>query len=256
MDEYSQESFEHKWASWARMQLTTDGELRRCQVCPQDGESPFDRVLWPGYIGERYAEGRVLIVGAVHNAGQLRTREMEHLAGYAEQWSRDGDVDKPDEYLQVVRNSYLTSARRDWIRPNQVWGLLDQLVKKLNLSWEQVAFTNWSKCKSETSNLPGETKEERTKEKDRRYLAHIGVSKEMSHRLPIEELLPNALFVCCGLSSVVAQIKTANFDIPIIRVFDQPTSRNRFLPPSKFPTKTPYAQWLRDDATSFIELMS
>ena len=256
MEEYSQEYFERRWATWARAQLINERNLRRCEVCAKDDQSPFDRVLWPGYIGERYSEGRVLIVGAVHNAGQLRTREMEHLATYAERWSRDGDVTKPNEYLSLVRESYLTSARRDWIKPNQVWGLLDDLIKKLKVTWEQVAFTNWSKCKSLTSNVPGATNAERKKEQDRRYLAHIGAVRDIHHRLPIEELRPNALFICCGLKSVVDEVRAADLDIPIIRVFDQPRATNRFAPKSKFPSIAPYHQWLHDDVKMYEEMVS
>jgi len=241
-----------RWTRWAKQTVADNSDPRRCSVsfCAERDSTAFDRMLWPGYIGESYSEGRVLLVGGVHNAGQLRTNEMVALADFAEKWAVDELSDNDTPYVDLIRQSYLTSAQRIWIRERQVWGLLDDIVEKLGLSWKQIAFTNWNKCKSPTTGLPG-TKDEQKKEQARLYLAHIDAPEAILKRLPITELEPVALFICCGIASVVDSIRTANLQTRIVRVFDQPSVFNRFAPPSKFPKKQDYPAWLDEDTQRY-----
>ena len=64
---------------------------------------------WPGYLGGRYEDRRVLIVGAVHNAESLFTPEIKKLAAVACDWRRGAVSD--ERYLSTVRWAYEYSKR-------------------------------------------------------------------------------------------------------------------------------------------------
>jgi hypothetical protein len=100
--------YESAWIAWARSVVSGDGALRVCEICQTRGDTPFDRILWPGFIGERYADGGVLFVGAMHNAKQLRTPEMEELAEFVEHWA----MTAPSNALDPSRMSRACSRER------------------------------------------------------------------------------------------------------------------------------------------------
>jgi hypothetical protein len=227
---------EARWIGWARRVLARDGELRRCAVCTETGSTPFDQVLWPGYIGARYSEGLVVIVGAVHNAEELQTREMENLAKFAKDWAL-GKLSSDREYLDCLRAAYLTSAKCSWIRTGQVWKHFQTLLNKLGLCWEQVAFTNWNKCKSRTSIDP--------QKRSALYNKHISASEDLFERLPIKELSPLVVFICCGNRTVVREVRKHPLQTPIIRVYNQRGFR------SKYRGDELYQKWLDADARAY-----
>jgi hypothetical protein len=200
-------------------------------------------VLWPGYIGERYSEGLVLLVGAVHNAEELRTPEMEELAKFAKVWGL-GRSKSDSEYLNLLRAAYLKSARREWIPKGQVWRHFQTLVDKLDLCWDRVAFTNWNKCKSPTHSIIHDQK------RNALYNKHISEPQEILERLPIRELCPVAVFVCCGNRTVVCELRNACLGSRITRVYNQRGWK------SKHPTDQPYRKWLDDDAQAYRTAMS
>jgi hypothetical protein len=97
---------------------------------------------WPGYLGARYEDGRVLIVGAVHNAEALFTPEIKKLAAIACDWRRGAVSD--ERYLSTVRWAY-EHSRTTW-EQNTVWRNLRTLREKLGIDFDQTAFTNLAKC--------------------------------------------------------------------------------------------------------------
>ncbi len=101
---------------------------------------------WPGYLGSRYKRGRVLLVGAIHNAGQLFTPEIVALESQVEKWmNASRSTDSNRQYLTAVQSAYLASSRR-WACNGNVWKRFDELLCYLGIDIEQVAFTNLAKC--------------------------------------------------------------------------------------------------------------
>jgi len=97
---------------------------------------------WPGYLGPHYQDGRVLIVGAVHNGAELFTPEIEKLARIARDWRRGAVSD--EYYLSAVRWAY-EQSRTTWEK-NTVWRNLRILREELGINFQQTAFTNLAKC--------------------------------------------------------------------------------------------------------------
>lgn len=232
-----QEQFEENWLQWARSVLVSGP----CKACTTNDGTIFDQVLWPGYIGKRYSKGLVLLVGAVHNAKQLQTQEMEQLAEFAKSWVTERSSQSDHDYLEKLRSAYLTSARRKWIRDGQVWGVFRDIKNALGLSWEHVAFTNWNKCKTPAGGGL--------------YNKHINVYQDVFERLPITELRPSMVFICCGdRAAVVNKIKNAPLQNCHIRIFNQPTTRKTATNSplqSKFPDHQQYPKWRDDDASVY-----
>jgi hypothetical protein len=97
---------------------------------------------WPGYLGARYEEGRVLIVGAVHNAAELFTPDIGQLAAMGCDWRRGAVSD--ERYLSAIRWAYERS-KTTWEK-NTVWRNLRNLREELGIDFDQTAFTNLAKC--------------------------------------------------------------------------------------------------------------
>jgi hypothetical protein len=101
---------------------------------------------WPGYLGSRYDEGRVFLVGAIHNADQLFTPEIVELESQVARWMNAPRTPQSDRrYLTSVRAAYLASSRR-WALKGNVWKRFNKLLGYLGIDMDQVAFTNLAKC--------------------------------------------------------------------------------------------------------------
>lgn len=234
---------EKAWLAWAREVIRTNGTQNRCRVCKNEATTAFERVLWPGYIGENYRVGGMLLVGAVHNREEFETKPISRLAAFAERWARGSERHPDDEYLRMLRAAYLESATkpisktgRSWT-DGTVWRAFDALRKDAGLQWSDVAFTNWSKCASPTQSVNAV--------RNRLYREHIWDDVPVLQRLPIKELRPGAVFVICGDAKVVSAIRKSKLNVPIVRVFVQYGYK------SKFPDERRWHEWLPDDIAEF-----
>jgi hypothetical protein len=140
----TQSTFERSWLAYARRVLV---ERTECD-CDDD-------IQWPGYLGAKYAEGRLLLVGAIHNAPVLEASGLSSIATFARTWAFTEPNDEGDEtYLKTVRGAYLAAIPqwKQWHNDNghlvtgTVWTNFKKIVDRLELSFEHVAFTNLAKC--------------------------------------------------------------------------------------------------------------
>ena len=138
----TQDEFEARWLAYAHKVLTVP-----CG-CPCDGE-----LSWPGYLGQEYAVGRVLLVGAIHNAPVLRSSGIFEIAPDVEAFVKASPGD-PQRYLDVVREAYVKAIPRWKTYVNEkgqritetVWKRLLLLVDAFGIPLTQIAFTNLAKC--------------------------------------------------------------------------------------------------------------
>jgi hypothetical protein len=124
-----------KWLTYARDVLTHGREQCTCDVARREPR-------WPGYIGARYPQGRVFLVGSSHFTANLFTPEISALMPIARAWANGTGVADKD-YLEAVRSAYVASFP-SW--GGQVWTRFEKIVSALGLDWEDVAFTNLAKC--------------------------------------------------------------------------------------------------------------
>lgn len=138
-----QRELERRWCEYARR------VHQRSAGCPCD----VDDAAWPGFMGENYAVGRVLIVGSIHNAPVLRASGIYDVVPHVERWFHS---EAPDDrgYLRTLRAAYL-AAIPNWKRyvnadgrqvTGAVWTNISKVVSKLGLTFADVAFTNLAKC--------------------------------------------------------------------------------------------------------------
>jgi hypothetical protein len=78
----TQQQFEIAFLEYAH--LTTCAPDLSCACKP----ATSGQIRWPGYIGPRYAEKRVLLVAARHNAGNLFTPQLRGYARILREWAR------------------------------------------------------------------------------------------------------------------------------------------------------------------------
>ena len=83
-----------------------------------------------------------MIVGAVHNAAELFTPEIDELVAIARDWRRG--VVSDEYYLSAVRCAYEQSKRAS--EKNTIWRNLRTLREELGIDFDQTAFTNLAKC--------------------------------------------------------------------------------------------------------------
>lgn len=132
---------EKQWLGYARGVLT--GEQCAC------GAQGADR--WPGFVGENYTNGRLLIVGAIHNSRALLTAEMLTLQQMARSWAVHPRSDQGDaHFLSEVRSAYPKSMKA-WIdqgdgKVGRVWANISRVLGIFGLEMTEVAFTNLAKC--------------------------------------------------------------------------------------------------------------
>ena len=83
----------------------------------------------PVTSGSRYEEGRVLLVGAIHNENQLFTHEIETLEAEVKTWLSSVRSDASDaRYLRAQREAYEQSFGQ-WT--GQVWNNFRKLIRRL-----------------------------------------------------------------------------------------------------------------------------
>jgi|GEM_PF-2810297 len=141
---------DEKWLKYAREVLQAPPDLLSCcdGGVPSNSSDPAYAARirrWPGYIGKRYAIGRVLLVGAIHNPAKL----FQAIGNDLEQEVRNWLVEEPSarsngRYLDAVRRSY-TAAYRKWAKFT-VWRNFERLLGYCKLRFDEVAFTNLAKC--------------------------------------------------------------------------------------------------------------
>jgi hypothetical protein len=108
---------------------------------PAAGVYPSNR--WPGYVGERYAEGKLLWINIVHRdmIERWNGAEAARLAAATTAWSA-GEIGD-DDYLAANRAGYQAA-----LGPNG-W-TVGRAVRKLTsaLNWElgDVAYANAARC--------------------------------------------------------------------------------------------------------------
>jgi hypothetical protein len=148
--------FEAEWLAYARHTITS-GE-RSC-LCPAQ-----DRLIrWPGYLGERYDTGRVLLVGAIHNTARLFTEQISALEPIARNWAQSPEAAKRDAaYLHALRQAYRASIPQwqSWVVDGRtvrgtVWSRFQDIIDALGANWDQVAFTNLAKCHTPVQSIDG-----------------------------------------------------------------------------------------------------
>lgn len=133
---------ESRWLDYARNVLESR-PLNEC--CERGAIRPGRIVRWPGYLGSRYEEGRVLLVGAIHNENKLFTPQIEALEAEVKTWLSSGRSDASDaRYLRAQREAYEQSFGH-WT--GQVWNNFRKLIRDyFTLELCQTAFTNLAKC--------------------------------------------------------------------------------------------------------------
>jgi|ERR1035437_663387 hypothetical protein len=134
---------DEKWLKYAREVLQAPPDLLKC--CdggnPSNSSDPAHAARirrWPGYIGKRYAIGRVLLVGAIHNPAKL----FQAIGNDLEQEVRNWLVEEPSarssgRYLDAVRRSY-TAAYEEWAK-RTVWKNFKCLLGYCKLGIDEVA---------------------------------------------------------------------------------------------------------------------
>jgi len=233
------------WLVYARGVLG-DGVLRSCCQFPVAADRPLrKRVLWPGYIGVNYAKGRVLFVGAMHNAGELFTSEIGALAEVAAQWIRSAATSTTNaHHLEEVRRAYLASIPR-WTK-GAVWGRFDRIRRRLNLTWEDIAFTNIAKC--------AEISDANDRDSKKRYNKRITkCTGSFFDRVPLAELQPLAIFVACDNATVRGALE-ASHQIPIRRNYHNTYGYYRTEVEAGTRATVGETTWLSADADHYAEL--
>lgn len=156
-----------QFSEWLHYAYATVAEGRKTGCACDAG------VAWPGYMGTRYPDSRVLLVGAVHHAKVLNASGLLSIVPDLKKWSASPRTRALDQsYLSVVEKAYLEAIPRwiRWTEPNgasrrgAVWSNFKKILDALGLSFEDVAFTNLAKCA-----LPAGTKQS---EETRRIRAH------------------------------------------------------------------------------------
>lgn len=219
------ENFEDSWLEWAKLILD-----RTCCVSTPASNAPLhERILWPGYVGSTYECGRVLFVGAVHNAGQLFTEPMKDLARVGDDWIKGNRNGR--DYAREARSAYIESAKT-WARGGTVWGSFKSILSDLELSWQDVAFCNAAKCCTPV----GQGFKERVD----------GCRGRIPERLPIKALHPWAVFVCCGrLQCWGSELKK---HVPMVRIYKQKGFR------SLWPTTDKWQTWRAADKERYRQI--
>jgi hypothetical protein len=132
----TQSDIEAGWIARAREMMRHDSTSCGC---------PYDTRL-PGFLGARYAERKVMLVGAIHNFTVLQTDlASESFLRYSndlKELSRAGVA--PVGMLQSMREAYAIAIAR-WSGQG-VWKIFDEIRSTLGLRWEQVVFTNLAAC--------------------------------------------------------------------------------------------------------------
>lgn len=173
----------------------------------------------------------------------FETKPIVDLATFAESWSRGAGGYSDEQYLHKLRQTYIESATQRISRSGKawtdgaVWKAFDALRNDAGLQWEDVAFTNWSKCASPTQ--PVKTI------RDRLYQEHIWKDVSILDRLPIKALRPSAVFLLCGDAKVVRELRSASLNVPIVRAFGQ----RGYI--SRFPDERRWHEWRADDIARF-----
>jgi hypothetical protein len=103
----TQAQFESRWLAYARKVMTVPCG---CE-CDRD-------TSWPGYIGKDYELGRVLLVGAIHNAPVLRNSGIFEILPDIDAFKRSPPGEQDHTYLRIVRNAYLAAIPKWATYPN------------------------------------------------------------------------------------------------------------------------------------------
>lgn len=218
---------EDSWLEWAKPILG-----RTCCVSTPASNAPLhERILWPGYVGSTYERGRVLFVGAVHNAGQLYTEPIIDLARAANDWITSDRKENGRNYAREARSAYIKSAQT-WARRGMVWRSFKTILSDLELRWQDVAFCNAAKCCTPV----GQGYKERVD----------GCHGSSLERLPIKELDPVAVFVCCG------RLQCWGMELAacgrMVRIYNQ---RNYL---SRWPTQDKWQIWRAADKKRYHQI--
>jgi hypothetical protein len=130
---------ESNWLDYAYAVATADDSHCLCKP------STNGRVRWPGFLGQRYAEKRVLFLGARHNTDNLFTGALREYAEKLRTWaSRERDTSVDAAFLEQMRKAHRMTFDQ-WSRQG-VWKIFKRLSEELSFTFEQVAFANLAKC--------------------------------------------------------------------------------------------------------------
>jgi hypothetical protein len=106
---------------------------------------PGDATLrYPGYFGKHYENGRILLIGAVHNGNALFTESFRSVEDATSVWrstARLPSPDSDDNYLDRLRSGYGAAM--------PAWGPLRRfgnVLEVLNLGLSSAVYMNVAKC--------------------------------------------------------------------------------------------------------------
>lgn len=223
-----------KWLDYAHATVAE----RRTTGCACDAD-----VAWPGYMGTRYPDGRVLLVGAIHHAKVLNASGLLSIVPEVKAWGASHRTEALDrKYLSVVEKAYLDAIPGfiRWKEPSgasrrgAVWSNFKKILDALGLSFEDVAFTNLAKCA-----LPAGTKQS---EETRRIRAH-----ERARRLRtlIDKIDPLYVVIAKDNKAVNRIVRIPTSDRRIVRRCNNRTfvSSGRLL-----------SEWLPEDFSHYCKV--
>jgi len=152
---------EVKWLDYAwRIATCPDYHRRECirlgAARSRRGLCKGNDLRWPGYVGADYRPGEgVLLVGAVHApelpvapSGLQRDKDLQRTA-YAltkllSGWTaQPRSISRDEQFLPAFQRAFVDAAVL-WER----WDEFAKILEALELSIQQVAYTNLAKCKA------------------------------------------------------------------------------------------------------------
>lgn len=141
-------AFAHDWLAYARRLLEDQSHRAACDLVlgPQAVErADAGDLRWPGYLGESFRPGGLLVVQTVHrefSSGRpsLPAAATGRLVAATRAW-RDGSVDDAF-WLQEMRAVYVAGFDRHWA----VGRVLRALSRQIGVEVAEVAYVNAARC--------------------------------------------------------------------------------------------------------------
>jgi hypothetical protein len=139
-------TLENEWLSYAWSVLTDGEHVRQCEKSGGTGIEDVS-LRWPGYLGERYKPGGLMIVANIHRdfaSGRAGADLASRLVLSTKAWRDIGRSEASDSaYLSANRTCYLEGLR-SWT----VGSWLAKFVHLAGLRFEDVTYLNAARCQS------------------------------------------------------------------------------------------------------------
>ena len=143
---------EKDWLDHSWSVVTDCDHIRECEANGGTGIEDVS-LRWPGYLGEHYALGGVLLMANIHRnfaSGGADQKLADDLVECTKTWRDSGRSPTSDaEYLAANRSCYLRGLKLWRVK---YW--FEKFIKKAGLRFDQVTYLNAARCQALTGACP------------------------------------------------------------------------------------------------------